>query len=211
MRAYEILTEEQLDEINWRKLAATGALAGAAAMSAMNPAQARVSPQDDGTMSPSFAQQLAKNSMELKLIGNIGNGFEQVQYKGMNGVRDTESGKIILIGKTSGSAQIVTIANGKETTDNVDMKSLGDETKQALRTISDPIPSSSTQGVSVKGDMLTHNGKTYNIVRLSKDGPQPRILRFDAKLAVKMSELGYRGYGTLPVTLAGDSAYVYLP
>jgi len=46
MRVYEILTEEQLDEINWRKGLATGALA-LGALGAVGQAQARVVPGQD--------------------------------------------------------------------------------------------------------------------------------------------------------------------
>lgn len=146
MRINEILTEEQLDEVNWRKLAATGALAGAAAMSAMNPAQARVSIGPDGQPTQSFAQQMQQK------------GAEQSAEKP---------------GGTIERTQGVTVNRAEQT--------------------------------------LEYNGKTYNIVRLTKDGPQPRIARFDAKITVPMAELGFRGIGTLPTTLAGDSAYVYLP
>jgi hypothetical protein len=205
---------QQVDEVNWKKWAATGALAGAAALSAMNPAQARVSPQDDGSMSPSFAQQVSQNSMAFKVIKDIGNGFEQVNYKGMNGVRDTENGKIILISKIPGNAQIVTIANGKETTDYVDMKSLGNETKQALQSISNPVPSGSlpkpTQGVSVEGDTLTFNGKNYDIVKIYPNGPSPRLSQIDGQVNVSPVDFGIRSMGVFTAKLKGNTAYVYI-
>ena len=70
-----------------------------------------------------------------------------------------------------------------------------------------------TQGITVNREdqTLEYKGKTYSIIRITKDGPQPRIARFDAKITVPMADLGFRGIGTLPTTLAGDSAYVYLP
>lgn len=49
---------DYLDEVNWKKALATGALAGAAALGSMSPAQARVSIGPDGQMTPSFAQQM---------------------------------------------------------------------------------------------------------------------------------------------------------
>lgn len=205
---------QQVDEVNWKKWAATGALAGAAALSAMNPAQARVSPQDDGSMSPSFAQQVSQNSMALKVIKDIGNGFQQVNYKGMNGVRDTDNGKIILISKIPGNAQIVTIANGKETTDYVDMKSLGNETKQALQSISNPVSSGSipkpTQGVSVEGDTLTFNGKNYDIVKVYPNGPSPRLSQIDGQVNVSPVDFGIRSMGVFTAKLKGNTAYVYI-
>jgi len=205
---------QQVDEVNWKKWAATGALAGAAALSAMNPAQARVSPQDDGSMSPRFAQQVSQNSMAFKVIKDIGNGFEQVNYKGMNGVRDNENGKIILISKIPGNAQIVTIANGKETTDYVDMKSLGNETKQALQSISNPVSSGSipkpTQGVSVEGDTLTFNGKNYDIVKIYPNGPSPRLSQIDGQVNVSPVDFGIRSMGVFTAKLKGNTAYVYI-
>ena len=61
MRAYEFINEENLEELNWKKALATGALAGAAALGTINPAQARISIGPDGQPTPSFAQQLQKN------------------------------------------------------------------------------------------------------------------------------------------------------
>jgi hypothetical protein len=146
MRAYEILSEQELLELNWRKLAATGALAGAAALGAVNPAQARVSMGPDGQLTPSFAQHL---------------------------------------GQQSGQSSV----------------------EPASGTIE------RTQGVTVNraDQTLEYKGKTYSIMRITKDGPQPRIARFDAKITVPMADLGFRGIGTLPATLAGDTAYVYMP
>jgi len=46
MRAHEILTEEQLNELDWRKGLATGAMA-LGALGAMGSAQARVTPDHD--------------------------------------------------------------------------------------------------------------------------------------------------------------------
>lgn len=63
MRINEILTEQELDEINWKKAAATGALA-LGALGAMGSAQARVTPQADGSMSPSFAQQMSQQGTQ---------------------------------------------------------------------------------------------------------------------------------------------------
>lgn len=60
MRAREFIREESIEEINWRKAAATGALA-LGALGAMGSAQARVTPNADGSMSPSAAQQMAAN------------------------------------------------------------------------------------------------------------------------------------------------------
>jgi len=64
MRAEEFITEETLDEINWRKAAATGAFA-LGALGGMSGAQAddsrRVMPTADGGTTMSAAQQMAAN------------------------------------------------------------------------------------------------------------------------------------------------------
>ena len=60
MRANEILTEEQLNELNWRKGLATAAL-GAAALGSMGNASARVMPGDD----PSINRLTGKPNTEL--------------------------------------------------------------------------------------------------------------------------------------------------
>jgi hypothetical protein len=60
MRVNEILTEEQLNELNWRKGLATAAL-GAAALGSMGNASARVMPGDD----PSINRLTGKPNTEL--------------------------------------------------------------------------------------------------------------------------------------------------
>jgi len=62
MRVNEILTEEQLNEINWRKGLATAAL-GAAALGSMGNASARVMPGDD----PSINRLTGKPNTELSV------------------------------------------------------------------------------------------------------------------------------------------------
>jgi hypothetical protein len=62
MRVTEILTEEQLDELNWRKGLATAAL-GAAALGSMGNASARVMPGDD----PSINRLTGKPNTELSV------------------------------------------------------------------------------------------------------------------------------------------------
>jgi len=62
MRVNEILTEEQLDELNWRKGLATAAL-GAAALGSMGNASARVMPGDD----PSINRLTGKPNSELSV------------------------------------------------------------------------------------------------------------------------------------------------
>ena len=59
MRVDEILTEEQLNELNWRKGLATAAL-GAAALGSMGNASARVMPGDD----PSINRLTGKPNIE---------------------------------------------------------------------------------------------------------------------------------------------------
>ncbi len=146
MRAYEIMSEQQLAEINWRKLAATGAMAGAAALGAVNPAQARVSIGPDGQPTQSFAQHISQQ----------------------------------------GSQQSVEPSSGSiERTPDVN--------------------------VNRQDQTLEYNGKTYNMVKIGKDGPQPRIARFDAKITVPLASLGFRSIGVAPATLVGDTAYVYMP
>ena len=60
------VTEEQLDEINWKKAAATGAMALGAmgALGSAGSAHARVSLGADGQMSPSAAQQMAQQGFQ---------------------------------------------------------------------------------------------------------------------------------------------------
>jgi len=65
--------------------------------------------------------------------------------------------------------------------------------------------------VNRQDQTIEYNGKTYNMVKISKDGPQPRIARFDAKITVPLASLGFRSIGVAPATLVGDTAYVYLP
>lgn len=62
MRINEILTEEELTEINWRKGLATAAL-GAAALSSMGNASARVTPGDD----PNINRLTGKPNTELSV------------------------------------------------------------------------------------------------------------------------------------------------
>ena len=62
MRVDEILTEEQLNELNWRKGLATAAL-GAAALGSMGNASARVMPGDD----PSINRLTSKPNTELSV------------------------------------------------------------------------------------------------------------------------------------------------
>lgn len=212
MKIVEIINEDRVDEINWRKAAATGATA-LAAMGAFGKADARVSPQDDGKMTPSFAQQLGASSMKFQVIKPLANDFEQVVYKGLNGVRDTTDGTIVLKSGAD-SFQIIKTENGRETTDYVGARSLGDDTKAALQSITNKADSQPmaqpTVEVIVKGNTLTYNGKDYNIVKINKNGPQPRIARFDAKVLVGYPDLGIRALGAANVTLAGDTAYVYM-
>ena len=60
------VAEDQLDEINWKKAAATGALALGAlgGLGASGSAQARVTPGADGQMSPSAAHQMAQQGFQ---------------------------------------------------------------------------------------------------------------------------------------------------
>jgi hypothetical protein len=62
MRVNEILTEEQVNELNWRKGLATAAL-GAAALGSMGNAGARVMPGDD----PSINRLTGKPNTELSV------------------------------------------------------------------------------------------------------------------------------------------------
>lgn len=222
MKIVEIINEDRVDEINWRKAAATGATA-LAAMGAFGKADAsdntrRVSPQADGSMSQSFAQQVAANASKIQVVKPLANDFEQIVYKDannrfLNGVRDTTDGTII-VKSGADSFQVIKVANGRETTDYVGSRDLGNDTKAALQSItnkSDSQPMAQpTQNVSVKGNTLSYNGKDYNIVKINKDGPQPRLSKFDAKVLVAYPDLGIRSIGSANATLAGDTAYVYM-
>ena len=222
MKIVEIINEDRIDEINWRKAAATGATA-LAAMGAFGKADAsdntrRVSPQADGSMSQSFAQQVAANASKIQVVKPLANDFEQIVYKDannrfLNGVRDTTDGTII-VKSGADSFQVIKVANGRETTDYVGSRDLGNDTKAALQSItnkSDSQPlAQPTQNVSVKGNTLSYNGKDYNIVKINKDGPQPRLSKFDAKVLVAYPDLGIRSMGSANATLAGDTAYVYM-
>jgi hypothetical protein len=222
MKIVEIINEDRVDEINWRKAAATGATA-LAAMGAFGKADAsdntrRVSPQADGSMSQSFAQQVAANASKIQVVKPLANDFEQIVYKDannrfLNGVRDTTDGTII-VKSGADSFQVIKVANGRETTDYVGSRDLGNDTKAALQSItnkSDSQPlAQPTQNVTVKGNTLSYNGKDYNIVKINKDGPQPRLSKFDAKVLVAYPDLGIRSIGSANATLAGDTAYVYM-
>ena len=77
---YDKLDEEdQLDEINWKKAAATGALALGAlgGLGASGSAQARVSPGADGQMSPSAAQQMAQQGFQASAEKSGGQAANQ--------------------------------------------------------------------------------------------------------------------------------------
>ena len=222
MKIVEIINEDRVDEINWRKAAATGATA-LAAMGAFGKADAsdntrRVSPQADGSMSQSFAQQVAANASKIQVVKPLANDFEQIVYKDannrfLNGVRDTTDGTII-VKSGADSFQVIKVANGRETTDYVGSRDLGNDTKAALQSItnkSDSQPlAQPSQNVTVKGNTLSYNGKDYNIVKINKDGPQPRLSKFDAKVLVAYPDLGIRSIGSANATLAGDTAYVYM-
>lgn len=222
MKIVEIINEDRVDEINWRKAAATGATA-LAAMGAFGKADAsdntrRVSPQADGSMSQSFAQQVAANASKIQVVKPLANDFEQIVYKDannrfLNGVRDTTDGTII-VKSGADSFQVIKVSNGRETTDYVGSRDLGNDTKAALQSItnkSDSQPlAQPTQNVSVKGNTLSYNGKDYNIVKINKDDPQPRLSKFDAKVLVAYPDLGIRSMGSANATLAGDTAYVYM-
>ena len=94
------------------------------------------------------------------------------------------------------------------------MKSLGNETKQALQSISNPVPSGSlpkpTQGVSVEGDTLTFNGKNYDIVKVYPNGPSPRLSQIDGQVNVSPVDFGIRSMGVFTAKLKGNTAYVYI-
>ena len=70
-RVEQNLSGEQLDEINWKKAAATGAVALGAlgGLGASGSAQARVMQGPDGQMSPSFAQQMAQQTQQTAQTG----------------------------------------------------------------------------------------------------------------------------------------------
>lgn len=69
MRASEFIVEEQLDEINLKKAIATGALAGAAALSSMSPAQARVNIDDPGSYKAPQPVQVAQAKIDYTKPG----------------------------------------------------------------------------------------------------------------------------------------------
>lgn len=75
------MTEDQLDEINWKKAAATGALA-LGALGAMSPAQARVTMGPDGQMTPSFAQRMQQQFATQNASGGGAGGSGGQQSTG---------------------------------------------------------------------------------------------------------------------------------
>ena len=146
MRIHEILTEEQLDEINWRKGLATGAMA-LGALGAMGQAQGRVSMGPDGQTTPSFAQQVAQQGAQASA--------EKPGSELPNRELDT--------------------AEKVERTDY--------------------------------GFLITHNGKEYRGVEISKDGPTPRGAKM---ISVQQAQMGFRGIGSYKAALLPDGkAYIY--
>ena len=215
MKINEILVEEQLDEINWRKAAATGALA-LGALGALGTSQARVSPQDDGKMSPSFSQQVAAKSEKLNIIKELPNDFQHISLQGRQGVRDKEDGTIFLFtDKSNYFDKIYTDKNGREVSEYViDWKLKDTQTLAALRSIQDQSNSTQvpqeTQGVKVTDNgQIQYQGKSYNIVKYnSNQGPTPRISRYDAKVLVPWADLGVRSIGNASVILVGNQALI---
>ena len=216
MRAHEFVTEQEISEVNWRRAMATGALAGAAALGGINSAQARVSPGPDGQMTPSFAQQIQQQDQEVRVIKKLPNDFEQIRYRGMNGVKDTTDGKIILIGKGADSFQIVTVANGKETTEYVGARSLGQETQEAIKTVisslnqdnTQDLPSAEKANRNGTNITVTYDGRDYQAVMLDPNGPQPRLGPGTVKIKIPMSMLGIRSIGNYIGMISGDRIYI---
>ncbi|NBP03832.1 MAG: hypothetical protein EBU90_27785 [Proteobacteria bacterium] len=165
---------------------------GLAAATAMNPAQARVSPDDiskpnfnsltgkphasqavDQTKStnqaaPGFSDEYLKKAADPNRFGrymisvddakaelekrnkpkDLGNGFETHKYNGLPGVRDTESGVVVVKSK-DGSYGVIDFDNGQEksATWGVKLKQLGPATQKALQQIDNQ-----QEGVAEGGD-----------------------------------------------------------
>ena len=72
----------------------------------------------------------------MKILGQLDDGFAYIQYNGMAGVLDQQGNKMILISpKAPDSFHIVTVANGRESTQYVGGRELGPATKKALDSI----------------------------------------------------------------------------
>ena len=77
------MPQENIDDLaeleeGWKEKLAAAGLAGAMAFGAMAPAQARVSPQADGSMSPSFAQQVAARDSSQNYADSVQRNGEEI-------------------------------------------------------------------------------------------------------------------------------------
>jgi hypothetical protein len=100
MRANEFITEETLDEINWRKAAATGAFA-LGALGSMAGAHAgddsrRVTPTADGGTTQSVAQQMAANPDFKPSAAKPGGVMPNQDVQQVDNVTQDASGNYVL-------------------------------------------------------------------------------------------------------------------
>lgn len=104
MKINELLTEDQLDEINWRKGLATAAL-GAAALGSMAGAQARVAPGEDPNINrltgvPNTVQQIQQPA-------NTSTELPNKNLDTAEKVERTDNGAVITYGGKDYNARIV--------------------------------------------------------------------------------------------------------
>jgi hypothetical protein len=100
MRANEFITESELQEINWRKAAATGAFA-LGALGSMAGAQAgddsrRVMPTADGGTTQSAAQQMAANPDFKPSVAKPGGVMPNQDVQQVDSVSQDSSGNYVL-------------------------------------------------------------------------------------------------------------------
>jgi hypothetical protein len=147
MRAREFIKEESIEEINWRKAAATGALA-LGALGAMGSAQARVTPNADGSTTPSAAQQMAANPDFKQGVAKPGGVMPNQDVDKADKVERTETGIIVHF-----------------------------------------------------------DGKEYEGVKVSKDGPTPRGAKM---IKITQGQMGERGIGNYTTyLLPNGKAFIY--
>ena len=91
MRVNEILTEEQLNELNWRKGLATAAL-GAAALGSMGNASARVMPGDDPSINRLTGKPNIEQPAQAERPQQTGSEISNQNLQQVDNVERTESG-----------------------------------------------------------------------------------------------------------------------
>lgn len=179
MRIDEILTEEQLNELNWRKGLATAAMA-AGAMGALGTAQARVGPDHD----PSINRLTGKPIATQQADKSGGMTIDQAKKDPRYGV-DADF--------TQEVDKAEQFANG--------FKGQGAQMPNQSLDAADKVERT-TDGVTVH-----YAGKAYKGVVVPKDSPTPRGAKMIKIQQAQMGERGIGNYTTY--LLPNGTAYIY--